>query len=302
MSIIEKALKKRSVGEQSEATENSGSIAKAMTRKVTPETAAKNHVASDNGNKVAVTTLHIDTERLKKEGMVAYDDDNANAQINNEYRSIKHKILYNAFGPASSTLKKSNMVMITSAQPVEGKTFTAINLAFSVATEKDKTILLVDADVLRPNISRTLGVEETPGLIDYLLGDVSNLSDVIYPTNIPNLRILPAGSAHHLSNELLASDRMKSLTTELENRYPDRLVLFDCPPMLGVVETVTVSQLMGQAIIVVSHTSTQMSDVEQTIADLNRDLAIGFVINKALYGTHSQYGYGYDYGTKPKKV
>lgn len=94
--------------------------------------------------------FHIDTDALKRKGMVSHDDDKATPTMTNEYRAIKHKILYNAFGPASDMLTHSNMVMISSTGPNEGKTFTAVNLALSVASEKDKTVLLVDADVLKP--------------------------------------------------------------------------------------------------------------------------------------------------------
>ncbi|WP_273859219.1 XrtA-associated tyrosine autokinase [Photobacterium sp. GSS17] len=240
--------------------------------------------------------LYIDTERLKKMGMVSHTDEQANSQITNEFRSIKHKLLYNAFGPASETLKSPNMVMVSSPNPMEGKTFTSVNLALSISSEKDKTILLIDADVLKPSVSKTLGLDEKPGLIEYLLGEVSDISEVIYTTNIPNLRLLPAGRPHHLSNELLASDKMEKLTRELSARYVDRILLFDCPPLLYAVETTTIAKFMGQAMIVVEQSKTRMSDIEQAISELNREMVIGFILNKATRGINSRYGYGYGYG------
>ncbi|WP_036828645.1 AAA family ATPase, partial [Photobacterium sanctipauli] len=211
MSIIEKALKKQGAKQPGEKElVAKASITKAMAQKkslhVEPtspqprkEKTSTTHPEQElpyvsKKQPVSTPAMVIDTQKLKAAGMVSHDDDSTNVQINTEYRSIKQKLLYNAFGPASGTLNHSNMVMITSARPSEGKTFTAVNLAMSVAAEKDKTILLVDADVLKPSISATLGVDEKPGLIDYLLGDVAQLSDVIYSTNIPNLRVLPAGS------------------------------------------------------------------------------------------------------------
>ncbi|MCG7588365.1 AAA family ATPase, partial [Photobacterium sp. OFAV2-7] len=209
--------------------------------------------------------------------------------------SIKRKIIHNAFGPAAPHHENGNLVMVSSSRPSEGKTFTSVNLALSLASEKDKTVLLVDADVLKPSIGKVLDldVDNKPGLIDFLLGDVGSVSEVIYQTSIPNLRILPAGTSHHLSNELLASDKMALLTKELATRYSDRIVLFDCPPMLGVEETITVSKLLGQAMIVVEHGKTKMADVEHAISELNKNMAIGFIVNKAMQGAYSQYEYGY---------
>ncbi|MGF1685671.1 XrtA-associated tyrosine autokinase [Photobacterium japonica] len=238
----------------------------------------------------------IDTDALKRKGMVSHDNDKANPEMTNEYRSIKHKILYNAFGPAAETITNSNMVMVSSTAPNEGKTFTSVNLALSVASEKDKTVLLVDADVLKPSVSAMLGIKSCKGLIDYLLGEVEDIADVIYDTNIPHLRILPAGAAHHLSNELLSSDKMAALAQELATRYSDRIMIFDCPPLLGVIETITVSKFMGQAMIVVEQSKTSLSNIDEAISMLNRDIAMGFIINKATHGNYSQYGYGYGYG------
>lgn len=290
MSIIEKALQKQ----QKEAKPSV--ISQAMDGKNdTTEPTVKQprvNVSPTPPNNF----LTIDTTRLVEIGMVSHTDNNDNSRITNEYRSIKQKIIHNALGPTASHHDNGNLVMISSSRPSEGKTFTAINLALSIASEKDKTVLLVDADVLRPTISKVLDVEEKPGLIDYLLGDVESLSDIIYQTSIPNLRLLPAGSPHYLSNELLASDRMRDLTKELASRYTDRIVLFDCPPLLGVVETITVSKLLGQAMVVVEHGKTKMAEVEKAVSELNKNMAIGFIVNKAMRGAYSQYGYGYGYG------
>ncbi|MGF1714774.1 XrtA-associated tyrosine autokinase [Photobacterium chitinilyticum] len=294
MSIIEKALQK-----QKKAAKPS-LISQAMAdhpvkdpQRVSPQLKEKNTQTQTS------VLLNIDTDKLEKNGMVSHTNNKANPQITNEYRSIKQKIIHNAFGPAASHHENGNLVMVSSSRPSEGKTFTTINLALSLASEKDKTVLLVDADVLKPSVSKVLDldIDKKPGLIDYLLGDAESLSDIIYQTTIPNLRILPAGTAHHLSNELLASDKMRDLTKELASRYPDRIVLFDCPPLLGVVETITVSKLLGQAMIVVEYGKTKMADVENAISELNKNMAIGFIVNKAMQGAYSQYeyGYGYDY-------
>ena len=294
MSIIEKALQKQ------QKTAKPSLISQAMAEQSnnnTPIPAPTQPQQTTVADPLPQITpvLSIDTDRLEQNGMVSHTNNKANPQITNEYRSIKRKIIHNAFGPAASHHENGNLVMVSSSRPSEGKTFTSVNLALSLASEKDKTVLLVDADVLKPSIGKVLDldVDNKPGLIDFLLGDVDSLSNVIYQTSIPNLRILPAGTSHHLSNELLASDKMVSLTQELATRYPDRVVLFDCPPMLGVEESITVSKLLGQAMIVVEHGKTKMADVENAISELNKNMAIGFIVNKAMQGAYSQYEYGY---------
>ena len=187
--------------------------------------------------------------------------------------------------------------MVSSAKPNEGKTFVAINLALSIALEQDKTVLLIDADVLRPSVVRELGVEDSPGLIEYLLGKSEKVSDIIYNTDIDKLKLIPAGKPHHLSNELLASEKMATLANELANRYPDRIVIFDCPPLIGVTETLVLASLMGQGVIVVEESKSSIADIQTATRHLNEDLALGLVLNKAIRSHKDLYGYyGYGYG------
>ncbi|KMV29153.1 hypothetical protein AB733_19380 [Photobacterium swingsii] len=320
MSTIEKAM-----GKHRQSAEKPNSITAAMKAKAeasvksaTVSTPESNDIHSGGSNSnVSVSgvseklltpqepivhqPIFIDTDRLKNMGMVMHTDEAVNVKINNEFRSIKQKLLENAFGSGAAFHQNGNLVMVSSALPDEGKTFSAVNLALSLASEKDKTVLLVDADVIKPSVNHTLDIDDKPGLIDYLVGDVSQLSDIIYPTSIPNLKLMPAGAFHHLNNELLASSKMEVLAKELASRYSDRVVVFDCPPLLGVVETVTLSKLLGQAMIVVEQDKTKIADVKAAVSQLNKDMAIGFIMNKAVRGAYSQYGYGYGYDSKAKK-
>ncbi|WP_299084178.1 XrtA-associated tyrosine autokinase [uncultured Paraglaciecola sp.] len=217
--------------------------------------------------------------------------------INEEFRAIKRKVLGNAFGPLSKSLNNSNIIMVSSPNPNEGKTFTAINLALSIALEQDKTVLLVDADVLRPSVMKIINQPFENGLMEYLLGDVDDLSEVIYHTSIDTLRIIPAGKSHHLSTELLASEKMLETVSEFANRYPDRIVIFDTPPLLGINETAILANLAGQAVIVVQEGKTNLNRIALSVEQLNPDMAKGFVINKAHKGAKSGAGYyGYYYG------
>jgi protein-tyrosine kinase len=217
--------------------------------------------------------------------------------INEEFRAIKRKVLSNAFGPLSKSLNSSNIIMVTSPNPNEGKTFTAINLALSIALEQDKTVLLVDADVLRPSIMKIINQPFENGLMEYLLGEVEDLGEVIYHTSLETLRIIPAGKSHHLSSELLASEKMLEVVSEFANRYSDRIVIFDTPPLLGINETAILANLAGQAVIVVEEGRTNLNRISQAVEQLNPDMAKGFVINKAQKSSKDSSGYyGYYYG------
>jgi protein-tyrosine kinase len=221
--------------------------------------------------------------------------------LNEEFRAIKRKILSNAFGPLSKTLNNSNIIMVSSASPNEGKTFTAINLALSIALEQDKTVLLIDADVLRPSIMKKIGQPFNNGLMEYLLGEVDSLSEIIYHTSLDTLRIIPAGKSHHLSSELLASEKMIDSVNEFANRYPDRLVIIDTPPLLGINETAILANFAGQAVIVVEEGKTNLNRVSLAVEQLNPDMAKGFVLNKSRHKNSETSGYyGYYYGSEHK--
>ncbi|WP_371195037.1 XrtA-associated tyrosine autokinase [Glaciecola sp. SC05] len=237
--------------------------------------------------------IEIDLERLEKLGFVTLT--NARRQINEEYREIKRKLIQNAFGPLSKTLPNANIIMVSSARPSEGKTFSAVNLALSIAAEQDKTVLLVDADVLKPNVLRTLDVDARQGLMDYLLGETDNISNVIYRTNVPKLRIIPAGSSHHLSTELLASGIMNETVNEFSTRYKDRVVIIDTPPIIGINESAILASFAGQAVIVVEEGKSKLHDIQQSVERLNPDMAIGFLVNKSIANSETGGYYGYSY-------
>lgn len=235
----------------------------------------------------------VDLEDLDQKGFITAHS--ARSQINEEYREIKRKLLANAFGALSGTLNNSNILMVTSARPSEGKTFTAVNLAMSIAAEQDKRVLLVDADVLKPNVLKTLGLNERAGLIEYLLGEVSELGKVMYSTNIDKLTIIPAGRSHHLSTELLASKVMHDTINEFSNRYPDRVVIIDTPPIIGINESAILANFAGQAVVVVEEGKSKLLDLQRSVERLNPEMAIGFVVNKSLNVSESVGYYGYHY-------
>lgn len=244
------------------------------------------------------TYVEIDQHFLKSKGFVTQESENR--AMKEQFRSIKRKLLNNAFGPIASTLHYPNLIIITSCNPHEGKTFSSINLALNIALEQDKTVLLVDSDVVRPSVTRELGVKLEKGLTEYLSGAINNVSDIIYNTNIDNFKFIPAGKPHELSSELLASEKMNKLTQELATRYSDRVVIFDAPPLLGVNETHVMANLVGQAVIVVEENKTKLADIENAVSQLDKKLAIGFLVNKSRGSYRDYYGYGYYYNRDRK--
>lgn len=296
MNSIEKALQKKNLEAADKQQKAETSITPEVEVTQTETSIEKAHKSQAKSAKsdgiVSNETIIIDFDMLERKGFVST---NSQRQlINEEYRAIKRKLLDNAFGPLSKSLKNSNVIMVTSSRPGEGKTFTAINLALSIALEQDKTVLLVDADVLRPNVMKTLELENKQGLMEYLLGEKEDVAEVMCKTNLENLRIITAGKSHHLSTELLASQRMFDAVKEFANRYTDRVVIVDTPPLLGINETAILANLAGQAIIVTEEGKAKLVDIENAVKLLNPEMAIGFVVNKSYKGT-AESGYGYYY-------
>ncbi len=244
--------------------------------------------------------VKLDLNGLKDAGLVDPRSKQVN-QTTEEFRRIKRPLLMNIRGEGASVVPNANMIMVSSALAGEGKTFTSINLAMSIATEMDKTVLLVDADVAKPDVTARLGVEAEKGLIDVLLDDTLTLPDVLLRTDIPKLTLLPSGSRHVHSTELLASERMRQLTLELSSRYSDRIVIFDSPPLLLASEARVLAGLMGQVVMVVEESITRQHVVKEAIEMLQDNEIVGIVINKGRRGAGEEgyggYGYGYGYGS-----
>ena len=234
--------------------------------------------------------IDLNFSKLKHSGMVTPDMERS--QIAEEMRHIKRPLLLNAFGGGSLQVPHSNLIMVTSARPGEGKTFTTINLALSIALERDLTVLLVDADVAKPSVARVLNYPGTAGLVDYLADRDRPLSELILQTSIPKLRILPSGRRHAHSTELLASESMSQLVKELAKRYPDRVVLFDSPPLLATSEAAVLAGLMGQVVMVVEAGKTKREELNEALTQLNPNQYVGLVLNKSGKPFGADYYYG----------
>ena len=245
-----------------------------------------------NPDRQMIVQVEINLAKLHQSGMITPDQGKTLAA--QEFRGIKRSLIQNAFIKGAGAIHHGNLIMVTSALPKEGKTFCAINLAMSIATEMDHTVLLIDADVARPSVLRTLGLKSAVGLMDILLDEELDLADVMIKTNVDTLRILPAGTGHRHATELLASQAMSSLLNEIANRYPDRIVIFDSPPLLPTTEARVLASQMGQIVLVVEAETTTQHAVKEALRQLETCTHVSLVYNKAkAFSGGTNYGYGY---------
>jgi exopolysaccharide/PEP-CTERM locus tyrosine autokinase len=218
------------------------------------------------------------------------------SRLADEFRVIKRPLIENAAKRGAAAIRNGNLIIVTSALPGEGKSFTAANLAMSIAMEMDKTVLLVDADVARPSLPSMLGLPPAQGLLDLLLDESLDVSDVLMKTNIDTLSILASGTPHVRATELLASDAMKRLLDEMAQRYSDRLIIFDSPPLLVTTEARVLASHMGQVLLVVQAEQTASADVSQALSTIEHCPVKLMMLNKRRAAATSSYGYGYGYG------
>lgn len=241
--------------------------------------------------------VEIDVERLRAAGYITAD--NATSAIATEYRVVKRPLLDNISGRSAARVENARVIMVTSALPGEGKTFTSVNLAMSIALELDSRVLLVDADVTRPSVMAQLGLRESRGLMDVLLDPTLELSEVLLRTNVAKLSLLPAGSADVRSTELLASDAMARFVAEAAGRYRDRILVFDAPPLLATTEARVLAKHMGQIVVVVEAERTTHGALHDALETIRGCPVVATLLNKATrsdLGTYASAYYGYGYG------
>jgi protein-tyrosine kinase len=237
--------------------------------------------------------IELDLARMRELGMVTAAGGRTN--LLEEFRIIKRPLLKRAFAERGPKENPCNLIMVTSSLPGEGKTYSAINLAMSIAMELDHTVLLVDADVARPSILRTLGLPAQRGLMDILLDDTLDLSDVMLRTNVDTLSILPAGTSTPRATELLASSTMTAMVHELAHRYPDRVIIFDSPPLMLTSESRVLASHMGQIVVVVEAQTTTQHAVKEALQQLEGMANVNLLYNKTrdIPGIEETYDYHY---------
>lgn len=274
-------------------------------------------------------SVEVDMAKLANAGYLV--PGSPRSTLADEFRGIKQPVLKNARSDPAAPIRLGNLIMVTSALPGEGKTFCALNLALSIASEVDSSVLLVDADVVRPAILERLGLAGAAhpagaggavtshaagaatksstsgnptsstsstssthykGLLDLLTDPTLDMSEVILKTNVPKLSVLPAGTPRINSTELLASNSMEELLQDISSRYADRIVIFDAPPLLATTESRVLAARMGQILMVVSEGTTGRDDISQAFAAVQACPIVLSMLNRSeMASDHQQYGY-----------
>ena len=242
--------------------------------------------------------VQVDNDALREAGFLAPEDEER--QLVDQYRNIKRPLLAHAFGKRATRIPDGQMILITSALAGEGKSFTCINLALSLARERDHTVLLVDADVAKPHISRIFGADDEPGLLDLLdYSQPADYRDFVMPTSVPGLSLLPAGKTRSYATELLASNRMEDLIRRLGEDDPHRIVVFDSPPVLLTSEARVLTRLVGQVVLVVHAGMTPQQAVLEAVDTIDESKAVNLILNQARQTAGGgYYGGSYGYGSR----
>jgi receptor protein-tyrosine kinase len=297
MNLIEEAAKRlRQLEEAGVARTPHASVVApaAHARRIPSESAKRPAEARAAEARPASQERTLDLGRLRASGFITPGAQHS--RLLHEFRVIKRPLIQHALGRSATQAPNRNLIMVTSALPGEGKTYLAVNLAMSLAMEVDCRVLLVDADVPSPSIPGLLGIEPAKGLMDVLTGEGTPVREALLGTNIERLTLLLAGTPHANAAEFLSSDAMTRLLSELSNRYQDRIVVFDSPPLLATSESRALATHMGQVIVAVEAQRTTHAVLESALATVESCPLVYTLLNKAPESNdasaYGAYGYG----------
>lgn len=286
MSIVEKALGKyRDVGRRStDLVDASRLVAAGAAVRARPQVVPRTY---------ANAPIHVDIERMRNAGACPPAD--MEGRVAEEFRRIKWPVLAAAKSPATAG---SNLVMVTSALSGDGKTFTAFNLALSIARERDCSVMLVDADMPKRHLTKLLGLGETKGLSDVLLDGKLDWHSAVFPTDIDGLTILPSGSHRDHTPELLASHRMQDVLAGIAADDPNQIIILDSAPLLMTNDSQVLSRLVAHVLVVVRANGTPKPAVEEAVGLLAEGKSVGLILNQlqSLAGVYEYYGEYYNNG------
>ena len=237
------------------------------------------------------STLVLDRAALRSAGLLPPEAEER--QLAEQYRRIKRPLIASAFGRGVPAVPNGHLIVVTSAMAGEGKTFTSVNLALSLALEMDVHTLLVDADVAKPQISRLLGISNDPGLLDALRDPEVDVESLVQATDVGNLQVLPAGTASREATELLASQRMQQVTAALGAHDRQRIVLLDSSPLLQTSESHALTEAAGQILVVVRAEATPQPVLLDALKLLEGRGAVSLVLNQTRKSGTAYYYYGY---------
>lgn len=308
MSIVEKALKKlQASGGMPPRPEHPVHVATPAVGRAVAVDAVANLQRNDSSPRRPIGNpakmIVIDQDSLRQASLLP--PEHQQQELSHEYRTLKRPLIRHAFDPAARSpapnAPSPRAIMVASALPGEGKTFTSINLALSLALERDHGVLLVDGDALKPHVSEIFGVTDEPGLLDAISNPELPLESLVLPTSVRGLSILPVGRRTETPTEHLASARVRQLFAQLGDLDPLGLVLVDSPPILLTSEARVMASLFGQVVLVVRAGSTPQQAVTEALEIIGEGPRVGLVLNQAAHenqaGTYYGHRFRYGYGT-----
>ncbi|HET6236212.1 MAG TPA: AAA family ATPase [Acetobacteraceae bacterium] len=230
----------------------------------------------------------VDMTSLFRAGMI--DWNRVRSRVSEEFRLVQRQIVRTAFTAAGAEPGFSNLLMITSSIPGEGKSFTSLNLAACIARQRDHHVLLIDIDSKRDSFCMALGLGDAPGLLDIAANSELDASQVMAKTAIENLSVLPIGIERDLGPELFASKQMTKLIQAIGRRYADRLIVLDAPPTLSTSDPAALAPIVGQVLFVVEAERTQRDEVVSSLELLQACPTITLLLNKVQVQTRYTFG------------
>jgi len=279
MGVIEAALEK---------LRRSGAVPETTSGQ--PSSVALDSWATDASAEAVSSGRQIALDRLRLRAAGYLPEVQEEQRFADHYREIKRPIIRRAL--AANAPPSERLILVTSSLPAEGKTFTALNLALSMARERDLSVLLIDGDFPKAHISRALDINEEPGLLDAVADKARDVESLVLRTDVKGLDILTGGSSPSGAVELVASARMSEVVGRLLARSPRRMVIIDSSPLLVSSEARALIQLASQIILVARSGLTPRRALQDSIAQIDEKKLQGLVLNNAYAKTQNQY-YGY---------
>jgi protein-tyrosine kinase len=284
MSLVEQAIARM----RNQARAAAPKMAEAASKPVAPPLIV-DQVPDSAAKPAKRMTLNMEVLRVRGYLPEASEDQ----RFADHYRRIKRPLIDKALSEAAA-VGEPRVIMITSALPGDGKTFTSVNLALSMALERDISVLLVDCDVARRHVSDIVGLKEESGLLDALVDESMDIDSLVVQTNLRGLSILPAGRRRvEAATELLSSNRMRQIIATLCQRNPRRILLLDSPPLLITNEGRTLVKIAGQVVLVIRAGNTPLHAVQDSIGLFDARQAGGIILNQVQVSpVEGYYGYG----------
>lgn len=288
MNIIEKAIEKLDGGASAPAQAAEGARRPADTPGVPAGVGERTERVEPGATQIhAGSTARVDLHRLSGLGFVTAES--VQSPVAEQFRLIKRSLLAKTARDRAEGLASGNLIMVTSALPGEGKSYVAINLAMAIAMERDRTVLLVDADVAKSDVSRVLDIQCARGLTDLLGAPETDLADVVVETDVPKLTVLPAGRTLPNAPDLFSGPNMRHVIEVIARRYAEHVVIFDSAPLLYASGTSALAALVDQVVMVAEAFRTPQSALREGLAMLDEGPKVTMLLNKSRERIRSYY-------------